>query len=778
METYTFSELLKGYRKRAGFTQQGLAEQAELLVHVQTVKGWENGRVPRYRDTILQISTALSLSHAETDRILMAADYPPEYTSLQGNGYSVNTPPPVPAARTRPEPASPPPKAAANQPSATAPAPPAHFIGRRYHLDTLKQMLTGTSEAPLIALQGMGGIGKTAMAQQLAAEVQKDFPGGVFWGALPDYNGNSRPILRAWGHACAYDFADEGDQTVMADVVRGLLATRSMEQGKLLIIIDDIRNDWLNAAQVLHRAVPRDTSVLLTTRNEALAASLGSTIHQLDTLDSEEAMSLLKKHAGRQIVDKEPETAEKLIAALGYLPLALELSGKHLALKARKPGYKLSRLLQTVTQQANDVLTLPGHPGLVATFSNTYQTLPDHLQRVFRWLSAFAAAPMPITHVATVLDVDEWEAENMLDELVSPALIAWGEIEGTYTIHPLLRQYSKRLLQGATDEIEARNSHLACYLAVAEGNAHETLDSFDNLETALPNVLWALEYAKKHKKYEASNQFCLVLTPFLFARGYMAEAVQLLDDALAACRVTGNKVHESQHLNRIAEVFYIQGDKQKALEKLAAALGLSRQAGETRMEGAQLGNMALIKASLGQLEEALGLVEQALAISRQLGDRRNEGHHLGNLGTMLYSLGRINEAIPLHEEALEISRAIDESHQETNQLRNLGNAYYAKGELEEAVRFYEQSLAVARRMGNHHNMGMMLTILGIAHWDLGHLGDAMEYLGQGAAILEETESPTVERARTQLFELVGQSETVSSDLMLHLIEQIQQITRG
>ena len=43
METYTFSELLKGYRKRAGFTQQGLAEQAELLVHVQTVKGWENG---------------------------------------------------------------------------------------------------------------------------------------------------------------------------------------------------------------------------------------------------------------------------------------------------------------------------------------------------------------------------------------------------------------------------------------------------------------------------------------------------------------------------------------------------------------------------------------------------------------------------------------------------------------------------------------------------------------------------------------------------------------
>lgn len=780
METYTFSELLKGYRKRAGFTQQELAEQSELLVHVQTVKGWENGRVPRYRDSILQISSALSLSHAETDRILMAAEYPPEYTTLQSHTFtpasSVDSKAAPPARELAETPTQP--KAATAHHSATAPAPPAHFIGRRHHLDTLYEMLTQSETAVLIALQGMGGLGKTAMAQQLAVELSPKYPGGIFWGALPDHSGGARPVLRAWGQACSYDFADEGDQTLMADMVRGLIAARSLELGAVLIIIDDVRNEWLEAAQILHRAVPLDTSVLLTTRDEALAASLGATVHQLDTLSPDEGLALLKKHAGNNIVAKDPETAKKLIAALGYLPLALELSGKHLALRARKPGYKLTRLLDTVTKQANEVLTLPGHPGLVATFSNTYQALPSSLQRVFRWVSAFAPAPVPIEQAAAVLGVSEWEAENALDDLVSPSLLAWGEIEGTYTIHPLLRQYSQTLLAESGDNQNARRSHLACYVAIAVANSDETREAFDNLETALPNLQWALDFAIKHKAYDALNQLAHALKPFLFARGYVKEVIHLLDEALAACRLNGNQRDESELLNKLGEVYYVQGKKYKALEHLERALQISRHLGDRQMEGTQLGNVARVKGSLGHLGESIELIDQALEISRSFGDRSTEGDQLGNLGTMLYSLGRINEAIPLHKQALEIGREIGEPHQESTQYRNLGNAYYALGDLEQAVYFYEQSLAMAQQLGNHHSTGMMLTILGIAYWDLGDLRAALDYLGQGAAMLEKTESPTVEQARAQLFELAEQTGKLNSALMLDLVEQIQQITRG
>ncbi|HYE67805.1 MAG TPA: helix-turn-helix transcriptional regulator, partial [Anaerovoracaceae bacterium] len=77
MEEFTFGELLKGFRKRADITQQELAN--DLGVHVQTIKGWERGRHPQFKENVLRLKDPLRLNTKEIDHLLIAADYQPQF---------------------------------------------------------------------------------------------------------------------------------------------------------------------------------------------------------------------------------------------------------------------------------------------------------------------------------------------------------------------------------------------------------------------------------------------------------------------------------------------------------------------------------------------------------------------------------------------------------------------------------------------------------------------------------------------------------------------------
>jgi hypothetical protein len=354
--------------------------------------------------------------------------------------------------------------------AATAPAAPMHFIGRRDDLDALKDALTKGQSTMLTALLGMGGIGKTATAQKLAAELQDQFTGGIFWGSLPEHHGDAHSILHIWARVCGQDTSTELDVNVIAQLVRGLLTDRRTHQGPLMVIIDDVRHNWLAAIQVLQRSLPDQTPLLLTTRDETLAAALGTKVHRLDTLPPNDALTLLKVHAGQAMIEENVSVTSALLQAIGYLPLAIELAGKRLALMSRKPGYRLEFLLREVTERTA-ALSLPGHPGLATTFAITYDDLPADTRRLFRWLGVFTTAPFYVSSVAGVLSLSESETEATLDKLVQVALIAWGNEEGMYTMHPLLRQYARTLLIEAEEFSEAEKSHLAYHLELARANS-------------------------------------------------------------------------------------------------------------------------------------------------------------------------------------------------------------------------------------------------------------------------------------------------------------------
>jgi len=229
---------------------------------------------------------------------------------------------------------------------AVPPAPPTYFAGRRTHLDALAAALAAGQTTLLTALQGMGGVGKTTTALKLAQEVADRFPGGVFWADLPRHAGDPRPVLRSWALSCGQDLGAEPDLNVLANQVRGLLSARRASRGALLALVDDVREDWLAAAQLLRRALPPDVPLLLTTRDARLA--------------------------GADVAQAEPTACARLLDAVGYLPLAIELAGKRLA-RQHSAREIVVELAEAVATRAATTLTLPGHPGLAATFAITYE---------------------------------------------------------------------------------------------------------------------------------------------------------------------------------------------------------------------------------------------------------------------------------------------------------------------------------------------------------------------------------------------------------------------
>jgi tetratricopeptide (TPR) repeat protein len=625
--------------------------------------------------------------------------------------------------------------------AALPPRPPDYFVGRREILDELKAgLVTGGAQA-ITALQGMGGIGKTATAQQLALEVEADFPGGVFWADLPRHSGASSSVLAAWAKLCGHDVASLVAPQARAQALRGMLGARRRDKGRLLVVLDDVREGWLEGAQTLKTALPPGVPLVLTTRDEELAHALGAEVRRLDALPMDDALALLSRLAGAEVVEAEPLEARALAERVGRLPLALELAGKLAARYARKPGWRLATLRAQVEARAAEALKLRGHPGLAATFAISYEALTEEQQRLFRWLDVFAPGPITVAAVAGVLGGEEEATEVILDNLVGLSLVEWGEVKGVYRLHPLLAEYARTLLEEAGEQRVARRAYLAYYLAYAKANAKRDPAAHDQLEAELANLMAAAEWAAAVGEHQAVGGLRAALyadSEFLDMRGYYREAMSLLTWSVTASREIGDRQGEGAGLGNLGLTHYHLGQLKQANEYYQQALDITRDIGTRRNEGIWLGNLGNVYYSLGQMEKAIEYYNQALEIAQEIGDRENEGTWLGCLGLPHQDLGQVEKAIECYSQALEIAQEIGDRESEGDWLGNLGRGYIALGQAEKAIRYYHQALQIIRETGSRWNEGNQLSNLGGAYVALGQLEKAIEYHQQALDIARET----------------------------------------
>ncbi|MFD7806643.1 winged helix-turn-helix domain-containing protein [Streptomyces cellulosae] len=323
---------------------------------------------------------------------------------------------------------------------AQLPPAPAHFVGRADVREGVARVLSGTYVTGAVVLSGTAGVGKTALALQVAHNLEERFSGGQLYLNLRATEPGAKPLTTAEALAsllrdlgvCSGDVPEHPDAA--SALLRSLLAP-----SRTLLVLDDA----VSAAQVrpLLPAGP-DCGVLVTSRSP-LTALDGAARFPLRPLSDEESAALLRAASGRDgITARHP-----LVALTGRLPLALRVVAARLAARrALTPDALAARLAG-----ADSRLDLLDHDdlGVRRSLDAAFDALTASEHRtdqdaalVLRHIGALDLPSYDAPSLARLTGVDEARAEAALERLAGVALLeetAYGRFEP----YDLVRDYAR-----------------------------------------------------------------------------------------------------------------------------------------------------------------------------------------------------------------------------------------------------------------------------------------------------------------------------------------------
>jgi tetratricopeptide (TPR) repeat protein len=309
-----------------------------------------------------------------------------------------------------------------------APALPDFWVDRPALADRALALLLQARPA-VVALLGMGGAGKSRLAARVAAALEPACPGGCFW---VDLRGDSvdAALLRI-ALACGHDISLLPSTAARAATVRTLLAGR-----RVLLVLDDVVSPEDTSAFL---PPPPGCAVLLTTRNDAVASAVADEVLEVPPLEPQAALALLAGAAGAPV--DEP-ALPAVAAALGGLPLALELAGRFARQQSRRAGFSWAALLERLAEgRARLDLGLAGRSVRLAFDTTWDRALDDALRDAFARLGLFEARDLGMAEVAAAWGLSPAEARPALDALLDLSLLR-TVAPSSFRLHPLLHDYA------------------------------------------------------------------------------------------------------------------------------------------------------------------------------------------------------------------------------------------------------------------------------------------------------------------------------------------------
>jgi tetratricopeptide (TPR) repeat protein len=543
------------------------------------------------------------------------------------------------------------------------PPMPAHFVGREPLVAEVAQRLVAGLTLALSA-DGLPGVGKTTLAVALAyrREVLDHFTDGVLWGGL-GLQPNVMEVLASWASALGFDASAATDPRTRAERVRNAIGQR-----RFLLVIDDAWAPADNA--LLLRCGGPNCAHFLTTRDESIARAFADPRGAIgiDVLAPEDALQLLTTLAPEACA-ADPDAARQLVAAVGYLPLAIELMGAYLSAAENRYFREMqTAALRTMADPADRLrqacTRLGDTDGATVTLQDTIrlslQGLPDEAVAAFHALGAFA--PKPDTFDLEAAKAVTGASLATLSRLLERHLLEQDEGE-KLSLHQTIADVARS--QTPDDAVQA---HVRYYLErVIQAGA-----DWRGVEQVYGQVKWSF--------------------------AHVANAMRTLELAAA-----------------LSDYQLVRGLRQDGLQWKERELDAARTVGDRRREAITLGNRGLLLDQLGESDQALEQYEQALAIQREIGDRKSEATTLNNLGNVYDRRGQPDRAVPLHQEALSIRREVGDRKGEAVTLHNLGSVYDSLGQWDEALEFYNQALPIRRETGDRIGEATTLNNIGVIH---------------------------------------------------------------
>jgi tetratricopeptide (TPR) repeat protein len=626
----------------------------------------------------------------------------------------------------------------------------------------------GADRGPLVlVLTGMGGIGKTALAQHaarlLAAAAR--FPDGILSVDLDDG--------RRHGVASTSDAVDQFlaglhvDPKWWAKGFAGRIQQYwSRTQGKrLLVLIDNARYE--GEATPLLPASPASVALVLAPTVPADLEGENVVEIPVPPLPAPDSVRLLGRYVGEAHRTAAPDALATLARGCEGLPAALTVAGRWARDRSRR------RALATVVTELTGELREKGIPMVEAVWNAGYESLSPEAALLYRLLPQLPSPVVRVAPAAALAGTGGNEAGAALDELEGAGLLLPAE-NGTLRMHTLLRGHATRVARAAdpegTEAARARARVLSWYrrqAARADLTAAGARLTFartppslaDDVEFPNAPAAYAWLRAERHALYGAVTlafetgrdedawALCEPLWTHFMADRNHAETTEAFRTGLAAADRSEHLPAMIRMRAQLAYALWEQGDYATAGDLLAQARGLVDGLGEAARDLALRASViefgALLLRAQGDYEaaarefratrtaqaraanpygellatyqlartllegnrpaEALPLLRQAHAEARAAGRSRLTARTAQALARALRLTGALDEAAPLLASALANARARSATKEEAETLTELAHLAAAQGDPETAARHHTEAHRLTHREGGQES---------------------------------------------------------------------------
>ncbi|MGN6721424.1 MAG: ATP-binding protein [Marmoricola sp.] len=529
------------------------------------------------------------------------------------------------------------------------PRPAMPLVGRESELGFISDLLRDDDNA-VVTVTGPAGVGKTALAVEVARRVEPAFPGGVLYVPLADLRDPDlipSAVLSALG---APDLGGRDPVTALAELIG---------ESRTLVVLDNLEH-LLPVAPgrvvALVEACPR-IAVLVTSRHP-----VGLTIEKclpLAPLSGLDAVEFLVNRV--RAIDpasdwpEHPDQLAEVCERLDGLPLALSLIASRA--RALSPSAIIEALDTRLPLLTGGGADLPERQRTMSTaIAWSYNELDDAPATLLRRFGVCVGGADLHTVFALVEDLDWSEAECLaaLETLLTSSLVERG-VDGRFQMLEVIREYALDELTRRSEVDQAVEAHLHHFLNVSEEWARETGGpeqhaALDRMARDAPNVTAAIRRAIERGESVVAARLCIALRFLWYVRGPLVEGQAFFAATLALPgiepRVRARAFIEAAALARHS------GQWVGAATLTRRAVSIAREHGEPSLIATALLQDGFVQHLRGQFEDARASLTEALQIRREGGDVLGEARALLHLGLVAqFGDGDAAAALDLQKQA-------------------------------------------------------------------------------------------------------------------------------
>ncbi len=579
------------------------------------------------------------------------------------------------------------------------------LLGREREIKLLHTLLK-KKRTRLVTLTGMGGIGKTRLATQLAADLSAQFPDDAWFvdlSALKDASFVPLTIVRA------LNLRESSQQTALERV------TAFLRDKQLLLVLDNFEQ-VMDAAPFVETLLKKCRGIKILVTSRAPLHLSKETIFPVPPLDVPQhnyaqasSVALFVQHArfAKPDFQSQPETIAEICRTLEGIPLALELAAARAKIL---PIKQIAQLLEQRFKLLRGKMDAPErHQTLWNALAWSYDLLTELERAVFRRLAVFAGG-CALEAAERVCAAETIRAEDVLDLLASLADKSLLRIHvendaARFQMLDTVHEFARAKLEEANEADASAARHAAWMLAFAvHAEAQLTgaaqCEWLDLLELENNNARVAFDWCLARGEIETGLSLAGALWRFWIIRGYWREARTRVTQLLAASASDAPTPSRNKVLHVAGYLAWVLDDGAAARNLYDECLRSSEMIHDEHNAAYAQRGLGLLAYSRGENERAQNYFDAALARFRVLDDALGITFTLDGLGELARVQERFADAETIYRENLALARRLDFRTSIAVQLHNLGHVVLVQGDAPQATAYLREALQLDDLLGD------------------------------------------------------------------------------